>query len=252
MTIHSCRSIRRFKPNHPIVASWLIATCVVAHAAASETLSEKLKRQTQEFSDAGHTGDKAVLDRYLDPEVVFVDEDGSVSGKKDILDGAHPPPAGVTMSIHVTDWQMHRHGDVAVASFVDDLAENFHGQTLDFKYRSIEVWKQKGTDWRMISSETLTLPEDPRAIHLTPEVLHEYVGTYQVAPELIIKISLQSDRLFVASNDGAPSEMKVEVRDVLFTPGRSGRKVFQRDSQGRVTGYFSRLDGRDILVKKVS
>jgi len=238
--------------NRPIVASFLLATCVVAHAATSETLSEKLKRQTQEFSDAGHTGDKAVLDRYLDPEVVFVDEDGSVSGKKDVVDGAHPPPAGVTMSIRVTDWQMRRHGDVAVASFVDDLAENYHGQVLDFKYRSIEVWKREGTDWRMISSETLTLPEDPRAIQLPPELLREYVGTYQVTPELIIKISLQSDRLFAALNDGTPSEMKVEVRDVLFTPGRSGRKVFQRDSEGRVTGYFSRLDGRDILMKKVS
>jgi ketosteroid isomerase-like protein len=229
-----------------------MATCVVAHAATGETLSEILKRQTQEFSDAGQTGDKAVLDRYLDPEVVFVNEDGSISGKKGVLDGAHPPPAGVTMSIHVTDWKMRRHGDVAVASFVDDLAENYHGQVLDFKYRSIEVWKHKGTDWRMISSETLTLPEDPRAIQLSPGALHEYVGTYQVAPELMVKISLQSDRLFVALNDGTPSEMKVEVRDVLFTPGRSGRKVFQRDSQGRVTGYFSRLDGRDILVKKVS
>jgi ketosteroid isomerase-like protein len=235
----------------PIVAACLMATFVVAHAA-TETLSEKLKRQTQEFSDAGHTGDKAVLDRYLDPEVVFVNEDGSVPGKKDILDGAHPPPAGITISIHVTDWKMHLHGDVAVASFVDDLAENYYGQVLNFKYRSIEVWKHKGTDWRMISSETLTLPEDPRAIQLPAEVLHEYVGTYQVTPELSIKISLQSDKLFAALNDGTPAEMKVEVRDVLFTPGRSGRKVFQRDSQGRVTGYFSRLDGRDILVKKVS
>jgi hypothetical protein len=37
------------------------------------------------------------------------------------------------MSIKVTEWRMRRHGNVAVATFVADLTENFHGQALDFE-----------------------------------------------------------------------------------------------------------------------
>ena len=227
-------------------------TCGASAGSNSESLSNLLKRQTQEFSDAGQEGNKAVIDRYLDPDVVIVNEDGSVSTKADAVESTNAPQPGVTLSIKVTEWMMRRHGHVAVAAFVDDLTENYHGQALDFKYRSTEVWKLKDRDWRMISSQTLTVREDPLAIHLAGDVLQDYVGTYKAAPEAIVKITRKEDHIFIAINDGAPTEMKVEVHDVLFTPGRPGRKVFQRDEQGHVTGYRNRTDGRDILVVKVS
>ena len=243
--------------NSYLLAASILTSCVSAAYGATggangESLSELLKRQTQEFSDAGHEGNKAVMDRYLDPEVVFVNEDGSLNGKKDILEGASAPPPGITMSIKVTEWAMRRHGNVAVATFVDDLTENFHGQALDFKYRSTEVWKLKDRNWRMISSQTLTLPEDPPAVRLAPAVLQDYVGTYEIAPKMIVKITRRDDQIFGTLNDGAAAEFKAEVRDVLFTPGRPGRKIFQRDEQGHITGYRIRTDGRDILVVKVS
>jgi len=38
---------------------------------------------------------------------------------------------------------------------------------------------------------------------------------------------------------------------VLFTPGQPRtRKIFQRDAQGRVTGFLSRREERDIVFKK--
>src|SRR3977135_91806 len=83
-------------------------------------------------------------------------------------------------------WRMRRHGNVAVASFVDVLTESFHGQALEFKYPSTDAWKLKGRDWRMIASQTVTLPEDPPAIHLEPAVLQDYVGTYEITPQIIV------------------------------------------------------------------
>jgi ketosteroid isomerase-like protein len=239
----------RFAIAVPAALAVLFAT---AQASGAETLSQKLKRQTQEFSDAGQEGHAAIMNRYLDPTVVFVNENGSMSSKKDIIEGVSPPQPGVIVSIKVTEWMMRRHGDVAVASFVDDLTQDFHGQVLNFKYRSTEVWKLTGANWRMISSQTLTVPEDPPAVALAPAVLEDYVGTYQITPDIVITITRQDNKIFSALNGGAASEMKIEVRDVLFTPGRPGRKIFQRDELGHVTGYRSRLEGRDILVTKAS
>jgi ketosteroid isomerase-like protein len=232
----------------------MIGVLALAHESAfcaAETLSEKLKRQTQEFSDASHEGNKKIIEKYLDPEVIFINEDGSVSGKKDLVEGAGSPNRGITITIQVTDWRMHRHGDVAVATFVDHLDENFFGQLLDFDYRSTEVWKRENNNWRMISSQTLTVQRDPNAVPMSEQMLEEYVGTYQIAPQLIVKITRQEDRIFAALNDRPALEMKAEARDVLFMPGQPGRKIFERDEHGLVTGYRSRRDGRDIVVKKI-
>jgi ketosteroid isomerase-like protein len=234
-----------------ISALCVAAACLLSQVCAAETLSELLQRQTQEFSDAGQEGNKAVLAKYLDPHVIFVNEDGSVSGKQDVVDGARPATPGITLAIKVTNWSMQQHGDVAVATFVDRLDENFFGQELQYDYRSTEVWKREGKTWRMISSQTLTVQRDPLAMQMTAQMLEAYVGTYQAAPHLKVQITRKYDKLFSSLNEGPATEMKAEAPDVLFTPGQPGRKIFQRDQGGRVTGYRSRRDGRDIVVTKI-
>jgi ketosteroid isomerase-like protein len=235
-----------------IRAIGLLLLIFAAGVANAETLSERLKRQTQEFSDAGQKGDKAVLERYLDDKVIFVNETGALATKRDIVDGASPSPPGVSVELKVTDWQMQRQGDVAVATFVDALTENYHGQKIQIDYRSIEVWQRRGAAWKMISSETLTVPHDPKAVSLPAKELEDYVGTYRVASDLTVTITVKDGELFSAANGGTPTAMKAELRDVFFTPGRAGRKIFLRDADGRVCGYLSRVEGRDIEVTKVS
>jgi hypothetical protein len=61
----------------------LCAQPVAADSANDAELSSLLKKQTEEFSQAGQKGDVAVFDRYLDPEVVFTNETGSIATKKD-------------------------------------------------------------------------------------------------------------------------------------------------------------------------
>src|ERR1700730_9084051 len=111
-----------------VFGTGLMLACISGVQAQTDgELSALLKRQTQEFSDAGQQGNKAVLDGYLEASVVFTEEDGSVVTKKDILDGAAPPPKGVQEKIVVTEWTMRRFGTVAVTTFVDDQTEDFHG-----------------------------------------------------------------------------------------------------------------------------
>jgi hypothetical protein len=158
-------------------AGLTLACANVVQAQTEDELSALLKRQTQEFSDAGQQGDKAVLDQYLDPSVMFTEEDGSVVTKKDILDGAAPPPKGVQEKIVVTE---------------------------------------SGAD-------------------------------------LVCTISRQGDHLTGAVNGGPPVMLEAELPDVLFTPGRPRiRKIFKRDESGRVTGYVSRREGRDVMFTKSS
>jgi ketosteroid isomerase-like protein len=242
--------------SHLFSAALLIAGTLgtLAPRRPAEDVAALIKRQSQEFSDASATGDSAVFDRLLDDSVVFMNETGAIATKKDILSGGKPP-SGMTNKLVQTDYVMQLHGTVAVTSFTDNSTVTFaNGQTAHAKYRSTEVWLKEKSGWRMISSQTLTLPDDPPAAKLASNVLDEYVGTYKAGENVIFKIARNGDQLTGSVNGAAPYAIAAELTDVLFTPGQpSMRRIFERDASGKITGFVVRRDGRDGLhLKRVS
>jgi Domain of unknown function (DUF3471) len=167
--------------------------------------------------------------------------------------GPTPSQKGVSQSITVTQWVLRRFGNVAIAGFVDDQTIHFHGQVLNYKYRSTETWIERGATWKMIASQTLALQQDPPAVALPSRELNDYVGTYAVAPDFTVTISRRGNTLVSSTNSGKAVPLAAEIRDVLFTPGvPRSRKIFRRDANGHVTGYVSRREGRDLVLTKVS
>jgi ketosteroid isomerase-like protein len=221
-------------------------------AFANESLSDLLKRQTQEFSDAGKAGDAAAMDRLLDPDVVFTNENNEASTKKDLVSSAKPPAGGVKSSIQVTNWHLQQFGDVAVGRFVDVLTQDFHGQTLHAEFFSTETWKKEQDGWKMIASQTTQVPHDPPGVTLSTKLLDEYAGTYSAGPDFSFVFTRKGGDLFAACGGGKPTLQKVELADVLFTPGTPRtRKIFQRDAKGKITSFLYRRDGSDIVFKRV-
>jgi endonuclease/exonuclease/phosphatase (EEP) superfamily protein YafD len=235
-----------------LVILW--AQPVSADSANDAELSALLKKQTEEFSQAGQKGDVAVFDRYLDPEVVFTNETGSIATKKDLLESCVPPPANSgEHHIEVTNWVLHRQGDVATATFIDELTQDFHDQKIVLRFQSTETWAKRETGWKMIASQTMNVQRDPPAIALPVSELDEYVGTYQITPAIVVKIERDDTNLTTSTNGATPIALKVEMKDLLFIPGVPNlRRLFQRDSAGHVIGYISRRDGADLVFKKIA
>jgi ketosteroid isomerase-like protein len=239
---------------------WTVVLCLGLVGAGppgatdDPALSALLKKQTQEFSDAGQRGDAATLDRYLDPDVVFTNETGGIATKKDLIDGASPAPNASQRQIHVTHWTLRRQGpDVATATFIDSLSQDFHGQPLVLLFQSTETWAKRATGWRMIASHTMNVQRDPAAITLPPAALDDYVGSYELDSTYVVKISRAGDGLVTSTNGSPPAPLMVEIKDVLFLPGAPNlRRLIQRDAAGHVTGYISRRDGADLVLKKAT
>lgn len=222
---------------------------------ADPSLSELLLKQTQDFSDAGQAGDTATMARYLDDKVVFMNETGQIVGKQDMVGGEQSPPHKPTdRSIKTTEFKLtQQRPDLATATFVDVLTQDFHGQTLVYRYRSTETWAKEADGWKIIASQTMYAPQDPKAVSLPAADLDAYAGTYEVDPSYKVVIRRDGDGLTAAANGGAPTALKAEVRDVLFVPGApNGRRIFQRDAAGHVIGYVSRRDGTDVVLRKVA
>lgn len=213
----------------------------MAHASTEADISTLLKARTEAFSDAGQRGDGKAMAASLDDRVVFFNEGGDGASKADMASSTPSAPNGVSTTMTIMDWKCELHGDVAVASFIDDQQQDYHGQPFRAKYRSVETWLKENGEWRMIGSATIALQDDPASIALAPALLDQYVGTYEAAPGVSITFVRKGDMLLASANGGPEIAQKIEVRDVLFTPGRSRqRKIFERDATGRVTGYLLR------------
>lgn len=230
----------------------LFAVVVAGTARATEDVATKIRRQSQEFSDASASGDTKTLARYLDDHVIFINEGGEFATKKDMTKPGAAGPKGVTNRLVQTDFNIEVHGKVAVTSFTDNATVHVGDQMMTPRFRSTEVWLDEGDAWRMISSQTVALSDDPPAKSLTPDELDEYVGTYEATPDFTVMIIRQGNQLLSATHGAAPTPLLAEVRDVLFTPGQArARRVFERDNRGKVTGFSSRREGHGIQFKKV-
>ena len=207
-----------------------------------------LRRQTQELVDAIAAGSKDVWDRYLDPDVRVIDETGTVQSKKQMLDQTAPLPAGVTGSIRILDFDAAVHGDVAIATYVDDESENFHGHALHCQYRTTDAWKRTAEGWRLIASQVLALREDPPSVPLSAALRREYEGTYVLAPGIAYEIRF-ADGTLAGQQTGRKSEtLLAEAPDVLFVPGKPRyRYVFLRDADRRITGFAQRREAWDLV-----
>jgi hypothetical protein len=248
----------RSRPRHAV----LLALCLAAAGAVADAatrasddpeLSALLKAQTQEFSEAGLKGDASVFERYLDPDVVFTNEAGDISTKQDLVDGTSPAPAGgPKRRIAVTNWVLHRQGEVATATFVDELTQEFAGQTLVLRFQSTETWARRPDGWKMIASHTMNVQRPPAPIDPAPSELDAYVGVYAVDPSYVVRITRAGDGLAASANGGPAVPLLVEVKDVLFTPAAPNvRKIFRRDRAGRIVDYVNRRDGVDLIFRRV-
>ena len=220
-------------------------------AESAGPVADVLRRQTQELFDAITTGTVVVWDRYLDESVRYVDESGTVSTKKQMLEGLKPLPEGVSGKIAVTQFDVAQHGKVAVATHVEDESEIYHGHELHCQYRTTDTWIETPQGWRLIAAQVLALRTDPPSVPLVPSALDEYCGKYVLAPAIAYEIRRKGDALEGQQTGRKPEELRAEAPDVLFVPGRPRyRYVFLRGPDRKITGLAQRREAWDLVWKR--
>jgi hypothetical protein len=93
---------------------------------------------------------------------------------------------------------------------------------------------------------------DLPAATLPPLELKDYLGRYAVGRSLVVSITEDGSELAMSINHGKPVALRAAVRDVFFMPGSPRINIiFQRDSRGRIEGYISRREERDLRFSKI-
>jgi hypothetical protein len=220
-------------------------------AARAEDTSSLLHAQAQALADAIGAGHAKVWADLLDDAMLMTDENGAVTDKVASVKQIVPLPKGASGIIKVIDWRANVLADAAVSSQLDDEYENYHGQHLHAQYRVTCSWVKRTSGWKLLSMQVLAARQDPPAVTLPDRLTDSYVGTYSGGPGLGYVISKQGNRLMGTREGRPPMELKAELADVLFVPGQPrSRDIFQRDAKGRIIGFVSRREERDVVFKR--
>jgi hypothetical protein len=224
-----------------------------AHAADDAALKAQLQAKTQALLDAVPAGNKAVWDAAADPALIYVNENNEVLTKAALLAQTTPNPPGLSARLPITAYQLQRHGDVAVATYIVDEHLDYHGQLINTKFRTTDTWHKTPAGWKLIASMVLAGLDDPPAITLPPATLAQYAGRYELTPDIHYIVRAEGGRLFGQREGGKEVELKAEALDLFFVPGAPrSRKAFYRDASGRVTGFGDRREGHDIKWKRIA
>jgi ketosteroid isomerase-like protein len=242
-------ALRRLSTRQTVSRLIVLAACASlgADAAARQDATALIKMQTQAMLDAVTAGDPKVWDRYLDPAMIYLAEDGTRKGKADLLKEIQPLPRGISGAITIGAFDVRTHGTVAVATHDDNERENYYGQMLNAQYRTTDTWLQTKDGWKLIASQVHAALIDPPSMQVPTARLDEYTGIYRLTPEISYSIR-RADAGLSGERTGRPEQMlEAEAADVFFVPGQPRiRKIFLRDGSGHITGFVDRREGRDV------
>ena len=147
----------------------------------------------------------------------------------------------------MTGFKATVHGPVAIASYVSDEHESYHGHKLHCQYRSTDTWLKTAAGWRLIAGQVLALRTDPPAVQLMPRQMEEYSGRYALTPAITYEIRRKAGGLEGQQTGRQAEALRAEAPDVLFVPGKPRyRKIFLRGPDGRIKGFAERREAWDL------
>ncbi|MCI0696619.1 hypothetical protein L0337_32030 [candidate division KSB1 bacterium] len=79
----------------------------------------------------------------------------------------------------------------------------------------------------------------------------QYIGVYQLNPEVEIKVSTESGRLVALGPDNTKLVLHAETEKDFYLPGQYLFAHFQKDEAGKITGFQLEQFSGEVLVKKV-
>jgi CubicO group peptidase (beta-lactamase class C family) len=94
-------------------------------------------------------------------------------------------------------------------------------------------------------------PKQHTAIDIKPDVLARYVGTYQLAPNFTLEITLKDGALYMHPTNQDTLRLWAESETEFFLKDVDVQLTFVRDTQGIVTAVVLHQSGQDATASRV-
>jgi hypothetical protein len=189
-----------------------------------------------------HRGDRMTWARLITSDFMYVEE-GQVVRRDEFLreledDGSLP--------LIIRNYEAKIIGDTAQVFHQDDVPQRPGGIDESKAHLLMtETWQRIHGKWLLRIVHTDRIRINPPPLTLTSNQIDELAGTYRSMGDTYV-IRREGDRILGGKLGGPFVVLKAETRDVLFQPDNVYRRdVFQRDANGRVTGFVVRNEFSD-------
>jgi len=99
--------------------------------------------------------------------------------------------------------------------------------------------------------EKVVLPTERKEITLSPQILKQYVGTYELTPKFSLAITLEDGQLTSQGTNQGKVPMYAESETMFFLKLVDAQIEFVKNEKGEVTNMVLHQNGRDVKgVKK--
>jgi ketosteroid isomerase-like protein len=239
--------------------SLLVALCLsVGNRGADQPKLNPAQQEVLGVSSAMTTAierrDLAAWAGYVADDCIFSDDDGNLSTKAKLLEGFRKNwPVEYDHGPKRREFVVHVYGDTTVMNFRVTDHEQFTHSDIVTEMRITETWGKRNGFWQMIARHWGPLPVNfHRPITVDTSVYADCVGHYQWRPLDFVESVIVKNGKLLSQVDNEEDEYLPLAPDAFFLKDDLGSITFDRDTQGRVTGYtYHRNDGQEIHVKKI-
>jgi len=99
---------------------------------------------------------------------------------------------------------------------------------------------------KVIHGEKVVLPTERKEITVSPEILKQYVGTYELTPTFSIAITLEDGQLMSQATNQQKLPLFAESETMFFLKVVDAQVEFVKNEKAEVTNMVLHQNGRDV------
>jgi ketosteroid isomerase-like protein len=197
-------------------------------------------------------GDKATFDRIVADDFTGTDESAKVRSKAQERELIQAPPASIKTSLTNQDVRVRVYGDTAIVTGRIVVKTQLSGQPeISFQSRFTDTFLKRQERWQVVARHYSRVPVERTAVKLDPRIYDQYVGQYEVAPNFVLTVTKEGEKL-MSQATGQPNFELLPVSEVaFFIKDLSALFIFMRGESGAVERMITIQDGLIISAKRV-
>lgn len=213
---------------------------------------QELRRLEDEWLGSYLRGDKATFDRIVADDFIGTDESGKVRKKAQERELIQAPPASVKTSLTNEDMRVRIYGDAAIVTGRIVVKTQLGGHAeISFQSRFTDTFLKRQEHWQVAARHYSRLPLERTAVKLDPKVYDQYVGQYELAPNFVLTVTKEGEKLMSQATGQPKFELLAESEIGFFIKDISALFIFMRGQNGEVERMITVQDGRIIPAKRI-
>lgn len=216
--------------------------------SAQNDVEQELKRLESEWLNSYLRGDKQTFDRIVADDFTGTDESGKTRSKAEERTLVQAAPASVNASLTAEDVHVRVYQETAVVT--GRIVSKAQG-SLNFQSRFTDTFVRRGRRWQVVARHYSRIPTTRTAVSLNSKIYDAYVGQYELAPNVVLNVSKEGEKLMSQITGQPKQELLPESEIEFFLKGLSGQFIFVRDASGQVTKLIINQEGQRVTARRL-